>query len=60
MSEAAATPETAAERVTRELAEAVDRFIAGAADEAEAHARLTADTSATIARLQARAEQQDA
>ncbi|WP_167858592.1 hypothetical protein [Methylobacterium nonmethylotrophicum] len=50
----ASTPETGAERVTRELAEALDRVTAGAADEADAHARFTADISATIARLKAR------
>ncbi|MEN3234701.1 hypothetical protein PUR29_13960 [Methylobacterium ajmalii] len=56
MSEAP-TPETAAERITRELAEGVERFIAEAADEATATALLATRTEALIRALN---EQQDA
>lgn len=58
-----ATPETAAERITREIAEALDRLFDEAADEAAAAARFAADTSALIAliaRIRAQGEKQDA
>ncbi len=51
------TTETAAERITRELAEGVERFIAEASDEAAATALLATRTEALIRALN---EQQDA
>lgn len=60
MSEAATAPETAVERILREIAEGIERFTAQVAAEAAAAERSNTEFAETIARIKAGAEQQDA